>query len=45
MSDFPSADGLERPRREPIFAVPTVIIALLAALIGAYQPVDEVALA
>jgi len=40
MSDFPPADGLERPRREPIFAVPPVIVALLAALIGAYVVYD-----
>jgi len=40
MSDLPPADGLERPRREPIFAVPSVIIALLAALIGAYAVYD-----
>ena len=40
MSDLPPADGLERPRREPIFAVPTVIVALLAALIAAYAVFD-----
>jgi membrane associated rhomboid family serine protease len=40
MSDFPPADGLERPRREPIFAIPAVIVALLAALIGAYAVYD-----
>jgi membrane associated rhomboid family serine protease len=40
MSDFPPADDLERPRREPIFAVPSVIVALLAALIGAYAIYD-----
>ena len=40
MSDFPPADGLERPRREPIFAVPSVVVALIVALIGAYAVFD-----
>jgi len=40
MPDFPPADDLERPRREPIFAVPAVIVALIAALIGAYAIYD-----
>ena len=43
MSDFPPADGLERPRREPIFAVPSVVVALIAALIGAYAVFDFLA--
>jgi len=40
MSHFPTADGAERPLREPIFAVPSVIVALIAALIGAYAVYD-----
>ena len=40
MSDFPPADDLEGPRREPIFAVPSVVAALIAALIGAYAAFD-----
>lgn len=40
MSDFPPADDLEGPRREPIFAVPSVVVALIAALIGAYAAFD-----
>ncbi len=43
MSDFPPADGLERPRREPIFAVPAVVVALIVALIGAYAVFDILA--
>jgi len=40
MSDFPPADAPEGPRREPIFAVPSVIVALIAALIAAYAAFD-----
>jgi membrane associated rhomboid family serine protease len=40
MSDLPPADGLEQPRREPIFAIPSVIVVLIAALIGAYAVYD-----
>jgi membrane associated rhomboid family serine protease len=43
MSDFPPADGLERPRREPIFAVPSVVVGLIAALIAAYAVFDVLA--
>jgi membrane associated rhomboid family serine protease len=43
MSDFPPADGLEAPRREPIFAVPSVVVALIGALIGAYAVFDFLA--
>jgi membrane associated rhomboid family serine protease len=43
MSDFPPADGLEQPRREPIFAVPSVVVALIAALIAAYAVFDFLA--
>jgi membrane associated rhomboid family serine protease len=43
MSDLPPAHGLERPRREPIFAVPSVVVALIAALIGAYAIFDFLA--
>jgi membrane associated rhomboid family serine protease len=40
MSDFPPADGLEPPRPEPIFAVPSVVVALIVALIAAYAVFD-----
>ena len=40
MSDLPPADDSERPRREPIFAVPAVVVALIAALIAAYALFD-----
>jgi membrane associated rhomboid family serine protease len=40
MSDFPPADAPEGPRREPIFAVPAVIVVLIAALIAAYAVFD-----
>ena len=40
MSDLPPAAGLEGPRREPIFAVPSVVVALIVALIGAYAIFD-----
>jgi membrane associated rhomboid family serine protease len=40
MSDLPPADGLQRPPREPIFSIPPVIAALIAALIGAYAIFD-----
>ena len=43
MSDFPPADGLEGPRREPIFAIPPVVVALIVALIGAYAVFDFLA--
>jgi membrane associated rhomboid family serine protease len=43
MSDFPPADGLDRPRREPIFAIPSAVVALIAALIGAYAVFDFLA--
>jgi membrane associated rhomboid family serine protease len=43
MSDFPPADGLEEPRREPIFAIPSVVVALIVALIGAYAVFDFLA--
>ncbi|MGA2485740.1 MAG: rhomboid family intramembrane serine protease [Roseiarcus sp.] len=43
MSDFPPADGLEAPRREPIFAIPPVVVALIVALIGAYAVFDFLA--
>ena len=37
MSDFPPPDGAPRDRRrEPIFSIPAVVVALLAVLIGAY---------
>jgi membrane associated rhomboid family serine protease len=40
MSDFPPAGDLEGPRREPIFSVPLVVVALVAALIAAYAVFD-----
>ena len=40
MSDFPPAAAPEGPRREPIFAIPSVIVALIAALIAAYAAFD-----
>ena len=40
MSDFPPAGDLEGPRREPIFSVPLVVVALIAALIAAYAVFD-----
>jgi membrane associated rhomboid family serine protease len=40
MSDFPPADAPEGPRREPIFAVPSVIVVLIVALIAAYAVFD-----
>jgi membrane associated rhomboid family serine protease len=45
MSDFPPADGLAEPRREPIFAVPSVVVALIAALVAAYAVYDFAPLA
>jgi membrane associated rhomboid family serine protease len=43
MSDFPPADGLERPQREPIFSIPPVVVVLIAALIAAYAVFDFLA--
>jgi membrane associated rhomboid family serine protease len=43
MSDSPPADGTEAPRREPIFAVPSVVVALIAALVAAYAVFDFLA--
>jgi membrane associated rhomboid family serine protease len=40
MSDFPPAGDLEGPRREPIFSVPLVVVALIATLIAAYAVFD-----
>jgi len=40
MTDLPPADDPERPRREPIFAVPSVVVVLIAALIAAYAVFD-----
>jgi membrane associated rhomboid family serine protease len=40
MSDLPPAGDLEGPRREPIFSVPLVVVALIATLIAAYAVFD-----
>ena len=40
MSDLPPADAPDGARREPIFAVPSVIAVLIAALIAAYAVFD-----
>ena len=43
MSDTPPADDLEAPRREPIFAIPSVVLTLIVALIAAYAVFDFLA--
>ena len=40
MSEFPPAEEPAPPRREPIFAIPTVVVALIAALVGLYALFD-----
>jgi membrane associated rhomboid family serine protease len=42
MSESPPADGPDAPRREPIFAIPGVVVGLLAVLIGAYAAFSAV---
>jgi len=45
MSDTPPADGSDAPRREPMFAIPSVIVALIAALVGLYAITDLLSVA
>lgn len=45
MSDTPPADGSDAPRREPMFSIPPVVVALIAALVGLYAIVDLLSLA
>jgi len=40
MSDPLPADGRDPPRREPIFSIPAVVVALIAALAGLYALYD-----
>lgn len=43
MSELPSVEEPETPRREPIFAIPAVIVALIVAFIGLYAVFDYLA--
>ena len=40
MSDLPPAEGAQPPKREPIFAIPAVVVALVVALVGCYAIFD-----
>ena len=44
MSDTPPpADGSDAPRREPMFAIPPIVVALIAALVALYAITDFLA--